>query len=61
MKKIIYFFSFIAILTSCKNAESETESIENVKTTAEVEKQEFAFIGNHSHSHEYLINYEFKI
>ena len=26
----------------------------------EVEKQEFAFIGNHSHSHEYLINYEFK-
>ena len=26
----------------------------------EVEKEEFAFIGNHSHSHEYLINYEFK-
>ena len=24
----------------------------------EVEKEEFAFIGNHSHSHEYLINYE---
>ena len=26
----------------------------------EVEKEEFAFIGNHSHSHEYLINYELK-
>ena len=26
----------------------------------EVEKEEFAFIGNHSHSHEYLINYEFE-
>ncbi len=26
----------------------------------EIEKEEFAFIGNHSHSHEYLINYEFK-
>ncbi len=25
----------------------------------EVEKEEFAFIGNHSHSHEYLINYKF--
>ena len=26
----------------------------------EVEKEDFAFIGNHSHSHEYLINYNFK-
>jgi len=26
----------------------------------EVEKEEFAFLGNHSHSHEYLINYDFK-
>ena len=25
----------------------------------EVEKEDFAFIGNHSHSHEYLIDYEF--
>ena len=25
----------------------------------EVEKEEFAFIGNHSHSHEYLVNYKF--
>jgi len=24
----------------------------------EVEKEDFAFIGNHSHSHEYLVNYE---
>ena len=26
----------------------------------EIEKEEFAFIGNHSHSHEYLINYDFE-
>ena len=26
----------------------------------EIEKEDFAFIGNHSHSHEYLINYEFE-
>ncbi len=26
----------------------------------EIEKEEFAFLGNHSHSHEYLINYNFK-
>ncbi len=25
----------------------------------EIEKESFAFIGNHSHSHEYLINFEF--
>tara|TARA_B100001179_G_scaffold183085_1_gene138537 strand:- start:121 stop:1149 length:1029 start_codon:yes stop_codon:yes gene_type:complete len=25
----------------------------------EIEKEDFVFIGNHSHSHEYLINYEF--
>ncbi len=25
----------------------------------EVEKEKFAFIGNHSHSHEYLVDYEF--
>ncbi len=25
----------------------------------EIEKEDFAFIGNHSHSHEYLINYSF--
>ena len=25
----------------------------------EIEKEEFAFLGNHSHSHEYLINYDF--
>jgi len=25
----------------------------------EIEKEEFAFIGNHSHSHEYLIEYDF--
>ena len=26
----------------------------------EVEKENFAFIGNHSHSHDYLVNFEFK-
>ncbi len=26
----------------------------------EIEKEEFVFLGNHSHSHEYLINYSFK-
>ena len=30
------------------------------KQIKEVEKEKFAFIGNHSHSHEYLTNYEFK-
>ncbi len=25
----------------------------------EIEKEEFAFLGNHSHSHEYLVNYDF--
>ena len=25
----------------------------------EIEKEDFAFIGNHSHSHDYLINYNF--
>jgi peptidoglycan/xylan/chitin deacetylase (PgdA/CDA1 family) len=25
----------------------------------EIEKEDFAFIGNHSHSHEYLVDYEF--
>ena len=31
----------------------------NWEQIKEIEKEEFAFIGNHSHSHEYLINYEF--
>ena len=26
----------------------------------EIEKENFAFIGNHSHSHEYLIDYKFE-
>ena len=26
----------------------------------EIEKEDFVFLGNHSHSHEYLINYNFK-
>ena len=31
-----------------------------IKQIKEIEKEEFAFIGNHSHSHEYLINYDFE-
>ena len=30
------------------------------KEIKEIEKEEFAFLGNHSHSNEYLINYSFK-
>ena len=32
----------------------------NWKEIMDVAKEDFAFIGNHSHSHEYLINYDFK-
>ncbi len=32
----------------------------NWKQIKEIEKSEFGYIGNHSHSHEYLINYEFE-
>ncbi len=31
----------------------------NWKQIKEIEKEEFAFIGNHSHSHEYLVKYNF--
>ena len=31
----------------------------NWEQIKEIEKENFAYIGNHSHSHEYLINYEF--
>tara|TARA_A100001011_G_scaffold385001_1_gene458380 strand:- start:882 stop:1895 length:1014 start_codon:yes stop_codon:yes gene_type:complete len=31
----------------------------NWEQIKEIEKEDFAFIGNHSHSHEYLINYNF--
>ena len=31
----------------------------NWEQIKEVEKEEFAFIGNHSHSHEYLVKYKF--
>ena len=32
----------------------------NWEEIKEVEKEDFAFIGNHSHSHKYLVNYEIK-
>ena len=31
----------------------------NWKQIKEIEKEDFAFIGNHSHSHEYLVDYKF--
>ncbi len=31
----------------------------NWEQIIEIEKEDFAFIGNHSHSHEYLVNYKF--
>ena len=31
----------------------------NWEQIKEIEKEDFVFIGNHSHSHEYLINYNF--
>ena len=31
----------------------------NWEQIKEIEKEDFAFVGNHSHSHEYLINYNF--
>ncbi len=32
----------------------------NWKQIKKIEKEDFAFIGNHSHSHEYLVNFDFE-
>jgi len=50
----IPFILFISTETVGKNGYM------NWKEIREIEKEDFAFIGNHSHSHEYLINYEFE-
>jgi Predicted xylanase/chitin deacetylase len=50
----IPFILFISTETVGKNGYM------NWKEIKEIEKEEFAFLGNHSHSHEYLIDYNFK-
>ena len=44
MKKLIYLYVFILILSSCKNSESENQSIEKPETTSDVKKTDFAII-----------------
>ncbi len=53
-KNKIPFILFISTETVGKNGYMTWKEIK------EIEKEEFAFLGNHSHSHEYLINYNFK-
>ena len=53
-KNKIPFILFISTETVGKNGYMTWKEIK------EIEKEEFAFLGNHSHSHEYLINYSFK-
>ena len=50
----IPFILFISTETVGKNGYM------NWKEIKEIEKEEFAFLGNHSHSNEYLINYKFE-
>ncbi len=52
-KKKIPFILFISTESVGKNGYMDWKQIK------EIEKEEFAFIGNHSHSHEYLIKYNF--
>ncbi len=51
-KNKIPFILFVSTQTIGKNGYMDWKQI------LEVEKQDFAFIGNHSHSHEYLTNYD---
>ena len=53
-KNKIPFILFISTETVGKNGYMTWKEIK------EIEKEEFAFLGNHSHSHEYLINYNLK-
>ena len=53
-KNKIPFILFISTETVGKNGYMTWDEIK------EIEKEEFVFLGNHSHSHEYLINYNFK-
>ena len=52
-EKKIPFILFISTEAIGKNGYMNWDQIK------EIEKEEFAFIGNHSHSHEYLIEYDF--
>jgi len=53
-KNRIPFILFISTEAVGKNGYMTWDEIK------EIEKEEFAFLGNHSHSHEYLISYDFK-
>ncbi len=53
-KNKIPFILFVSTEPVGKNGYMTWEQIR------EIEKEEFAFIGNHSHSHEYLLNLSFK-
>ena len=52
--KKIPFILFVSTEPVGKNGYMTWEQIK------EVEKEEYAFIGNHSHSHEYLIDFSFE-
>tara|TARA_Y100000590_G_scaffold207509_1_gene234940 strand:+ start:214 stop:1272 length:1059 start_codon:yes stop_codon:yes gene_type:complete len=53
-EKKIPFILFVSTKPVGKNGYMTWEQIKKV------EKEEFAFIGNHSHSHDYLIDYDFE-
>ena len=53
-KEKIPFILFVSTQPVGKNGYMNWSQIK------EIEKEEFAFIGNHSHSHEYLIEYNFE-
>ena len=52
-EKRIPFILFISTEAVGKNGYMNWSQIK------EIEREEFAFIGNHSHSHEYLVKYDF--
>ena len=52
-KKKIPFILFVSTEAVGKNGYMNWSQLK------EIEKEEFAFIGNHSHSHKYLIEYNF--
>ena len=53
-KNKIPFILFVSTEPIGKNGYMTWEQI------IEIEKEDFAFIGNHSHSHDYLVNYNFE-
>ena len=52
-EKKIPFILFVSTETVGKNGYMSWDEIK------EIEKEDFVFLGNHSHSHEYLIDYNF--